>query len=79
MLRAEPGGRMAGTEPGVDSTGAHAQRPAKSGRRQAQRARQANIKQKETEPGRAPAGRTRARTGAQSEWECHVETEWIQS
>ena len=42
-------------------------------------------KTKKRKPGQAPAGpasagpagRTRARTGAGSEWECHVEIEWL--
>ena len=34
-------------------------------------------KSNKRKPGQAPAGRTRARTGAGSERECHVEIEWI--
>ena len=52
-------------------------RPAKTGRRQAHRPWPAEIKQKK--PREAPAGRARARTGARSEWDCHVGIEWIQS
>ena len=77
----EPGGGIPGAEPGADSTGAQTQRPAKTRRNpqgactacvQAPRARRAKKSNK------IKPGRTRARTGAGSEWECHVEIEWIQ-
>ena len=52
----EPGGGMSGEEQGVDSTGTQPQRPAKTGRRWDQRAKQAEVEQKETGVGTRRAG-----------------------
>ena len=73
-LRAGPRGSMAGAGPGVDSTGIKPQRtncPKTGPTGQTSRSRTKGN------PGGHPQGRTRTRTGARDEWECHVEIEWI--
>ena len=68
---------MAGAKPGLDSTRTQTRRPAKTGRRQAWRARQAETKQKKPGTGirGADTGADRGRSGV--EMPCGVE--WIQS
>ena len=60
-------GRMSGAEPGVDCSGAGPQVTAET-------SNHTKNEQKETS---MRGRRMRARTGAGSEWECHVEIEWI--
>ena len=67
-LRPGGGGRMAGAEPEVEGARAGPQGTAKTAK---------YTKNEQRETGQAPAGRTRARAKAGSEWECHVEIEWI--